>query len=129
MLCYTVVAYLPTNLFTLSARLLINTVSCHARHSGSHKEIPQDNNKRQANKQTNKLTKERTDERTIERTKRMDEKNKYTNKQKNSERTNERTDEHKYDVWHPKGNGQWETPGQQADEKSKTQRIKPKQSK
>ena len=28
--CCTVVAYLPTNLFTLSAHLLINTVSCYA---------------------------------------------------------------------------------------------------
>ena len=38
--CCTVVAYLPTNLFTLSARLLINTVSSHARRSISHKDTP-----------------------------------------------------------------------------------------
>ena len=54
--CCTVVAYLPTNLFTLSARLLINTVSSHARRSMSHKEIPQDKSQRQTNTRTNKRT-------------------------------------------------------------------------
>ena len=64
-LCYTVVAYLPTNLFTFSARLLINTVSSHARRSISHKEIPQE----QTNKtKTSERTKERARERTNERT-------------------------------------------------------------
>ena len=33
-----VVAYLPTNVLTLPARRLINTVSYHARRSISHKE-------------------------------------------------------------------------------------------
>ena len=48
--CCTVVAYLPTNLCALSARLLINTVSSHARRRISHKEIPQDKSQRQTNK-------------------------------------------------------------------------------
>ena len=48
--CCTVVAYLPTNLCTLSARLLINTVSSHVRRRIFHKEIPQDKSQRQTNK-------------------------------------------------------------------------------
>ena len=61
--CCTVAAYLPINLFTLSAPLLINTVSsharrsishnCHARRSISHKEIPQDKSQQQTSKRTN----------------------------------------------------------------------------
>ena len=55
--CCTVAAYLTTDLFTLSAHLLINTVSSHARRSISHKGIPQDESKRQINKQTSERTK------------------------------------------------------------------------
>ena len=92
--CCTVVAYLPTNLFTLSAHLLINTVSCHARRSISHKEIPQDKSKRRRKKQTNERKNKRTNERANERT---DQNNKQAHKkstQRTSERKNERADEH-----------------------------------
>ena len=65
---FMVVAYLPTNVLTLPARRLINTVSYHARRSSiSNKEIPQEQSN-QPNKQTNKRTNERTNERTKERT-------------------------------------------------------------
>ena len=37
--CCTVVAYLPTNLCALSARLLINTVSSHVRRSISQRKF------------------------------------------------------------------------------------------
>ena len=56
----TVVAYLPVSLFTLSARLLINTVSTRARRRISRKETPQDKSQRQTNKtRTNKRTNKR----------------------------------------------------------------------
>ena len=47
-----VVAYLPTNVLTLPARRLINTVSYHARCSISDKGVPQEKNN-QATTQTN----------------------------------------------------------------------------
>ena len=107
-------AYQP--LYPLSARLLINTVSSHARRSIPHKEIPHDKSQRQTNTCTNKQTNERTgekttkqtsNERTTEPTSRLikQSSNKPTNKQASTskqqannqaskqlhERTNERT--------------------------------------
>ena len=78
--CCTMVAYLPINLFTLSARLLINTVSSHVRRSISHKEIPQDKSQRQTNTRTNEQTNARAKKQTSTQT--------TTN-----EWTNERADE------------------------------------
>ena len=86
--CCTVAAYLPTNVLTLPARRLINTVSYHARRSISHKGTPQERSK-QSNKQTNEQTNERTSGRTNEGT--HGQKNKQAHKQAINERTNERT--------------------------------------
>ncbi|MEC7683380.1 MAG: hypothetical protein VYC88_06050 [SAR324 cluster bacterium] len=80
--CCTVAAYLPTNLFTLSVRRLMNIGSCHARRSISHKEIPQRKSKRQINKQMNERTNERTGEKQT---------STQTSKQQKNERENERT--------------------------------------
>ena len=85
---FMVVAYLPTNVLTLPARRLINTVSYHARRSSiSNKEIPQE----QSN-QPNKQTSERTNEQTNE-LKNARAKNKQTSTRTSNQRTNERTDE------------------------------------
>ena len=80
--CCTVAAYLPINLFTISAHLLINTVSSHARRSISHKGIPQDKCKRQINKQTSERTNERTGKKQT---------STQTSKQQKNERKKERT--------------------------------------
>ena len=74
---FMVVAYLPTNVLTLPARRLINTVSYHARRSSiSNKEIPQEQSNR-PNKQTSERTNEQTNELKNARAKKT---NKHTNK-------------------------------------------------
>ena len=76
-------SFLPTNLLTLPARRLINTVSYHARRSISHKEIPQEQSN-QTNTQANKRTSEQANERTHGQTR--------TDTQTSSQRPSEGTD-------------------------------------
>ena len=59
-------SFLPTNLLTLPARRLINTVSYHTRRNISHKETSHEQSN-QPNKQTNERTNDGTNKRTSER--------------------------------------------------------------